>query len=527
MRYKSGHVILIILMQLLMSSSLATTLNRGNGVEPKTLDFHKSTGVSEANILRDLFTGLVVDDADGKISAGVASEWQQSDDGLRWTFKLRKDSHWSDGSVVTAHDFVYAFKRAVNPATLSEYAFILWQIKHAKGISKGEIKDINQLGVTASDDYTLLITLEHPVPYLPSLLTHNMAYPLSKKTIDKHGKQWMKPNKMVSNGAYQLAEWVPHSHIKLTKNPHFYAADSVSIDTVVYFPIEDKGAELKRFRSGELDITEDVPSSQMNWIKENLADNFHNAPYMGTYYLAMNLDKAPFTNNPTLRRALSLALRRNILTEKITQAGEFATLNWVPSGVNNYKVVSTEEGKMSSKQRLALAKKLYAKAGFSKENPVEIELLYNTSENHKKIAIAIAAMWKQTLGVKTTLRNEEWKVYLHSRTQRQFHLMRASWIGDYNDASTFLDLLRSDIGTMNPSGWKNAKYDQLLKGAAVETEPSKREALMQKAEVIMLNETPIIPIYHYTSKHLVSKKVTGWNDNVMDVHPSRYLSITP
>ena len=335
---------------------------------------------------------------------------------------------------------------------------------------------------------------------------------------------WVKPNNMVSNGAYTLAEWIPHSHIKLIKNPKFHAADTVKIDTVFYYPTEDSSAELKRFRAGEIDLTDAVPSTEVAWIKKNLAEAFHNPPYIGTYYYAMNIEKAPFANNPELRKALSLAIDRKILAEKITKAGEFPTMSWVPEGMNHYKTQRTPESKLSQKERVAKAKALYKKAGYSKDKPVEIEILYNTSENHKKIAIAISAMWKQTLGVKTTLRNEEWKVYLSSRTQRQFQAIRASWIGDYDDASTFLDLLRSDIGTMNPSAWKNEKFDSLMKQAETEADANKREKMMQQAEQVMLDDTAIIPIYHYTSKHLVNPKIKGWVDNVMDVHSSRFLS---
>ena len=500
-----------------------TTLHRGNGAEPETLDFHKSSGVPEANIQRDLFEGLVTEDASGTLIPGAADSWKQDETGKVWTFNLRKDGRWSDGSPVVADDFVYALRRAVNPATASQYAFILWPIQHAKAISSGEMKDITKLGVKAVDSHTLKITLQNPTPFLHGLLAHHMAYPLNKKAMKKHGKKWTRPGNLVSNGAYRLTQWTPQSHLKLEKNSHFRNADKVQIKEVFYYPTEDQSSALKRFRAHELDITDDVPSSQIDWVKKNLPNAFHSSPYIGTYYLALNLEKPPFKGKPALRRALSLAIDRDILTNKVTKSGELPAMGWVPPGMSNYQSQSMEEVLLAKKERVQRAKALYKEAGYSKSNPLEMELLYNTSENHKKVAIALSAMWKQVLGVRTKLRNEEWKVYLSSRTQRQFEMIRAGWIGDYNDASNFLDLFRSDVGTMNPSSWKNMEYDELMKRAEAETDMKARAALMQKAEGILLKEMPMIPVYYYTTQHLVNEKIQGWKENVMDIHPTRYM----
>lgn len=499
-------------------------LHRGNGTEPETLDIHKSSGVPEANIQRDLFEGLVTEAADGSIIAGVAEQWMVSADQLQWTFKLRHDAKWSDGSAVTAHDFVYAWQRALNPKTGSDYAFILWSIKNAEAISKGGIEALDELGVIAKDDHTLLVTLQQPTPYFLGLLTHHMAYPVSKSAIEQHGRKWTRAGKMLTNGAYQLAEWQPQSHIKLIKNPHYYQADTVVLNEVFYYPTEDKSAELKRFRAGELDITEDVPSDQVKWVEEKLPDAFRNSPYNGTYYYALNLQKAPFKNNVNLRKALMLALDRDILTEKVSKAGEYPAWSWVPDGLQGYEQQTIAEKTLPKKQREALALDLYQQAGFSKDQPLTIELLYNTSDNHKKIAVAVSAMWKKVLGVKTTLRNEEWKVYLNSRTQRAFEVIRAGWIGDYADPYTFLSLFKSDVGSMNPSSYESQAFDALIKKAETEIDTKKRMKLMQQAEQVLMADMPIIPIYHYTTQHLVSPRLKGWEDNVMDIHPSRFLS---
>ncbi len=504
-----------------------TVIQRGNGTEPETLDIHKSSGAPEANIQRDLFEGLVTEAADGSLIPGVAESWELSDSGTAWTFHLRDNSKWSDGSKVVAADFVAAMQRAVNPATASEYAFILWPIKNAEAISKGEKKEISELGVKAIDDHTLEIQLENPTAYLPGLLAHHMAYPIPAKIIEKFGNKWTRPQNLISNGAYTLSEWVPQSHIKLSKNPYFREADKVSADTIMYYPTEDKSSELKRFRAGELDVTEDVPSDQIKWINENLADVFHSSPYIGTYYMALNLKKAPFKDNTMLRTALNLAIDRKILTEKVTKAGEIPAWGWVPPGVEHYAQQAMPQHDLDKPAREALALKLFKEAGFSKDQHLEIELLYNTSENHKKVAIALSAMWKQVLGIKINLRNEEWKVYLNSRTQRQFQMIRAGWIGDYNDAYSFLSLFRSDVGTMNPSIYKNTEFDTLIQQSEKEVDIEKRAKLMQKAESILLADAPIIPIYHYTTQHLVNKNIQGWKDNVMDIHPSRFLSKPP
>ncbi len=510
-----------------LGSSTAGTIHRGNGAEPETLDIHRSSGVPEANIQRDLFEGLVAEAADGSLIPGVAKSWSISDDGKTYTFHLRDDARWSDGSPVTAADFVYGFTRALAPKTASDYAFILWPVKNAEAFSKGELDDPKALGIEAVDAQTLKISLERPTPYFLGLLTHHMAYPAPHQAIEKHRRQWTRPGNMVSNGAYRLVEWQPQSRIRLEKNPHYHAADTVQTDTIIYLPTEDKNTELKRFRAGELDITEDVPSSQIPWIEKNLPDAFHSTPYIGTYYFAFNLGTEPFKGQPNLRRALALAIDRKLLTDKVTKGGEIPALGWVPPGVRDYQPQSMAEASLEQKAREEKARQLYAEAGYDRSNPLTVELLYNTSDNHKKIAIAVAAMWKKVLGVKTRLRNEEWKVYLDSRKKRDFQVIRAGWIGDYNDAHTFLSLFHSDVGQMNPAGYANPAYDELMDAAENSLDPTKRAELMQQAEALLLADLPLIPIYYYTTQHLVSPRIEGWEDNVMDVHPSRFLRKHP
>ena len=503
------------------------TLQRGNAAEPETLDVHKSSGVPEANIQRDLFEGLVAEAADGSPIPGVAESWSLSDDGTVYTFRLRKNARWSNGDPVTAHDFVFALRRGVDPAVGSSYAFILWPIANAEGITKGKVQELDRMGVEAMNAHTLKVTLKAPTPYFIGMLTHHQAYPVHRQSLEKHGAKWTRAGNLVSNGAYRLAEWVPQSHVRLERNPHYWDAANVRIDAVVFHPTEDKSTELKRFRSGELDVTDDVPIDQIGWVEKNLAEQFHNTAYLGTYYYALNLTKAPFRDRPALRNALAMVIDREILTGKVTKGGEIPAYAWVPPGVNQYAGAKVPWQGLSKAQRLARARKLYAEAGYSKEKPLEVQILYNTSDSHKRIAIAIAGMWKKALGVRTELFNQEWKVYLTTRKAKQFEVLRAGWIGDYNDANTFLELLKGDVGTMNPAGYVNSEYDALMRKAEKETDLAARAKLMQRAETILLKELPIIPIYHYTTQHLVASRVKGWKDNVMDVHPTRHLWLAP
>jgi oligopeptide transport system substrate-binding protein len=501
-----------------------SVLHRGNGTEPETIDPAKSTGVTENAIENDLFEGLVTFSPDGKEVPGVAESWEISDDGTVYTFHLREDAKWSNGDPVTANDFVYSFRRTVDPATASDYAPILSPIVNASAIIAGENTDIASLGVTAVDDHTLQITLNGPTPYILGLLTHNVAFPVHQATIEQFGEEWTRPGNMVSNGAFMLEDWVPQSQLTVVKNPNFHAADEVALDKIVFYPTEDLAEELKRYRAGELHITYDVPSDQVKWLEENMADEFHNTPYLGTYYYVINLTKEPLGNELRIRQALALAIDREILTEKITQAGELPAYAWVPPDIAGYTQQATFYKDMSQDERNSHAAVLMAEAGYGPDNPLQIELLYNTSDNHKKIAVAIASMWKK-IGVETTLTNQEWKVYLESRDQKNYQIARAAWIGDYADPLNFLELFLSDAGERNDAGYNNPEFDRLLAEAAGTVDPAARMKLLEQAEKIFLDDVALIPIYHYTSQHMISPQVVGWEFNILDIHLGRYLSL--
>lgn len=511
---------------LMTSTALAQAemvFHRGNGAEPETIDPHKSTGVTEVNIEADIFEGLTTYAPDGKIIPGAAESWDISDDGKIYTFHLRKDAKWSNGDPVTASDFVFGFQNAIDPNTAADYAPILDVIVNAEKIRKGDEKDFSKLGAEAVDDHTLKVTLNGPTPYFLGLLRHPISYPVHKATVEKFGPDWTKPGNIVSNGAYMLTEWTPQASLTYVKNPNYWDATNVKVDKVVMYPTEDLAEELKRFKAGELDATYDVPSEQIPDLEKNHPDEFKNTPYLGTYYYVVNLTKEPLGTQADLRKALSMAINREILVSKITQGGEAPAYSWVPQ-MTDYTQAFVSFKDMDQKQRLAEAKKLLEKHGYTKSNPLKIELLYNTSENHKKIAVAVQNMWKQ-VGVDATLRNEEWKVYLETRDKKQFEVARAAWIADYDDPINFLDMFLSDAGERNDAGYNNPKYDELVKKTGTMSDPAERMKTFHEAEQAFLNDDPMIPIYHYTSQHMVSKKVAGWEYNILDFHLARFITV--
>lgn len=489
-------------------------LHKGNGAEPQTLDPHKVEGVPGSNVLRDLFEGLVSEAPDGSLIAGAAASWDVSDDWLVYRFQLRPDARWSNGDPVMAADFEYGLKRSVDPATLSRYSSILEPIENAAAVIDGTL-DPAELGVTAVDEHTLEIRLDAPTPYFLGLLTHSTTYPVHRASVESLGPRFARAGNLVGNGAYRLEAWVVQSHMELVRNPFYWDDENTTIDRVLYYPIENQDAELKRYRAHELDYTTVVPYKQLEWIRKNLPDELVIAPYLGSYYFGYNLTRPPFADRSLLRQALAMAIDRDIITERITGAGEIPAYGWVPP-VQGYAPQSPEWASWSQEERNEEARRLYASSGFSAANPLRVQLLYNTSQNHKSIAVAIASMWKQALGVETSLVNEEWKVFLETRRNKDTtEVFRAGWIGDYNDAYTFAQLMHSE-NEQNDSGYLSIEYDRLLDAAAVETDPSRRAALMEAAERVLLEDLPVIPVYFYVSKHLVKPWVGGYASNPMD-----------
>ena len=499
-----------------------TVLRIGNVGEPKTLDPHFVSGVWENRIVGDLFMGLTTEGPDASTIPGAAESWTVSDDGLVYTFKLRAHN-WSDGTPVSAEDFVYSMRRILLPATAAEYASLLYTIKNAEAVNSGKAAP-EELAVKALDEQTLEITLEAPAPFFIDQLTHYTAFPVPRHVVEKYGNDWVKKGNIVSNGPYVLNEWIPNTHVILDKNPEFYDAANVMIDQVYFDPNEDRSAVQKSFRAGELDIAKDFASDQIDWLRENLPQETHIAPYLGIYYYPINTSKAPF-NDKRVRQALSMALNREAITDKVLKTGEVPAYSFVPPGTGNYAAgpsyVSWKD--VPYAERVEQAKALLAEAGFGPDNPLQFTLSYNTSENHKRIAIAASAMWKQ-IGVQAELFNSEVKVHYDRLKQADFDIARAGWIADYNDPQNFLYLLETRTGPNNYGRFDNAEYNQLMEQAQVTSDLAKRAEIMAKAEAIAMEEQPVIPIYYYVSKNLVSQAVKGWIDNTKDVQRTRWLS---
>ena len=499
-------------------------LRWANGSEPQSLDPHKAEGVPESNIQRDLFEGLIEEAANGDLVAGSASSWEISDEGTRYVFDLRRDARWSNGDPITADDWVYGFQRSLDPATGSRYTFILEPIVNAIPVSRGTLP-VDELGVRALDDYTLEIRLESSTPYFLGLLTHSASYPMHRASVEAHGDRVTRPGNYVTNGAYRLVEWVAQSHVKLERNPYYWDDASTTIDEVYYYAQENRVAEISRYRADEIDISyTDLPVSQLDWIMANLRDELVVAPYLGSYYYGFNLTKAPFKGNLALRKALALAIDRDIITKQIRKAGEIPAFGWVPP-VINYQGQRMPEAEWTQAEREAEAKRLYVQAGYSDANPLRTEILYNTEESHRAIAIAIASMWKQVLGVETTIVNQEWKVYLDTRRQKiDTQVYRAGWIGDYNDANTFASMYVSTSG-LNDPGYANPRYDELIYLAAAESDLEQRAQYLEEAERVLLADLPIIPLYFYVTTRLVKPWVAGLEPNIMNHHHSKHLRI--
>ena len=497
-------------------------LHRGNGEEPQTLDPHRATGVPAAAILRDLFEGLTAESMDGEIIPGAARRWNISADGLTYTFYLDPDGRWSNGEPVTANDFVYSFRRSIDPLTASAYASMLAPIKNASQILSGEMMP-SSLGVVALDASTIQIQLNTATAYFLGILNHSATYPVHRASLEAAAGSFSRPEFVVSNGAYQLNDWKVRSYVELKRNPYYRQASQVQIETVRFYALADQSTETQLFRSGILDWTNDVPIGQYQWLKDNMAEQLVVSPWMGSYFLGFNLSQEPFRNNKALRVALALAIDRDILTEKVTRFGERPAYALVPEGLANYTPQTPEWAEWTQAERDVAAREHYARAGYSDENPLRVEFRYNSSENHKKIALAVVSMWRQKLGVQAQLYNEEWKVFLQNRKQKVLtQVFRAGWIGDYNDPYSFLGLLSSDSGN-NDYVYSNSHYDNLLSEAAKERIPTRRRRLLQAAEAIMIADQPIVPLFSYVTKRLVNPRLKGWRNNIMDHHYSRFM----
>jgi oligopeptide transport system substrate-binding protein len=500
------------------------TLRRGNGPEPETLDPQRARTDGAFNILRDLFEGLTTIGPDGEPRPAAAESWQVREDGLEYTFRLREGLRWSNGDPLVAADYVAGMRRLVDPATASPYAQVFDPVLNAAAIVRGQGPP-ESLGVSAPDDRTVVIRLQYPAPYLLGLLAQPGTFPVHGPSLAAHGNEYARPGRLVSNGAFVLSDWVVGSHVVAERNPSYWNDAATGVSRVHYVHQADVGTEFRQYRAGELDVTYVVPAAQFGWIRENLPRELHLSPQLSVYYYGFNLTRPPFKDDPALRRALSLVIDRERLTSAVTGLGEAPAYGWVPPGVANYTPQQFDYATKPYEERVAEARELYRRAGYSDKRPLKVEIRYNTGEVHNRLAVAVAAMWKDALGVETTLYAEEFSALLQTlKARKDTQVFRSSWVGDYNDAFTFAQLHQSSFG-INLTGYSNPAYDALLDEAMRTADPVRRRALLEEAERIMLADHPVLPLYFYVNKHLVKPYVTGWTDNVMNVHYSKDLSL--
>lgn len=493
------------------------------GSDPKTIDPQLNSASDGGHIINNTFEGLMRE-VNGKLQPAMAESYEVSDDGLTYTFKLR-DAKWSDGKPVTAHDFEYAWKRALNPETGSEYAFQMFYIKGGQEYFEGKGK-VEDVAVKALDDKTLEVTLNAPTPYFLNLTSFYTYMPARKDVVEKDPEGWAKnPELAVSNGPFKLAEYSTGDKIVLVKNENYWNVDAVKLDKIVASMIVDQSTQLTAYESGELDAIDEVPTQE---IPRLLAEEptFQILPLLGTYYYIFNVDKEP-TNDVRVRKALALAIDRKAITEQVTKGGQKPATGYVPEGLflsdgREFREVAGDYGIDPNKAQVEEARKLLAEAGYPNgEGFPTLELVYNTSENHKAIAEAIQEMWKQNLGINVTLTNQEWAVFQDTRHQGNFSIARAGWLADYADPMTFLDMWTSYSGN-NDAQWRwqkyesdtklnpsNKKFDELIEKSKTIT-GAERDKTLLEAEKIMMDEMIVMPIYYYTDPTLVKEYVKDW-----------------
>lgn len=514
-------------------------LERGNGPEPATLDVHKCQEVACGNVLRDLYEGLVTEDARGRLIPGMAERWSVSADRRTWTFRLRPNLRWSDGSTLDAPQVVSSFQRAFAPATAAPFGELFDALHGARDVQAGR-KPPSALGVSAPDPRTVVFRLDRSAA-LPALLTLPIAFPVHLPGVAARGARHTQAGQLVSNGPYRLVEWTPQANLLVARNARFHDAANVAIDRVRFHVTEDAAAELQRFAAGDLHLTETAPPQPLASLRARFGERLRISPYLGAFWLGLNVTRPPFrddlcidgstraagcmTRARALREALSLAVDRDLLTRHVTGLGEEPAYGLVPSGIAGYAPASVHWSAWTQARRDARARMLLRMAGYSRTQPLEIELRYNTSTPHRRLALAVAAMWRTTLGVQVRLRNEEWKVFVGNRKQRAItQVFRGGWIADVPDARNFLAAFGSD-GPLNWPGLDDAGVRDRLARADAAASEAARNAWLRAAEQRVLNLHAVVPLYFYTSKHLVDPRVRGFEANALDRHASRWMEL--
>ena len=506
---------------IILGTQLASSQQLTRGIDAggvRTLDPSLSTDVPAERVLDDLFEGLTRLDERGEPVPGVAERWEQSADGRVWTFHLR-EARWSNGAPVRAADFIYAWRRTVDPATASDYAQALAPVVNAIAISEGRMSPA-ALGIEAPDERTVRVQLNAPTPYLLSLLTKAYAVPQYEPVIRAHGESWVRPEYLVNNGAFLLREHVIGGRITLARNPGYWDAKQVRLTQVTYLPL-DRAAQTDRFFAGDLAFTDSFSAEQTAWLRARLGAQVVSGPYLGNFVIGINVARSPFAGNRSLRLALTLAVDREPLVRYVRQGLYLPAYTPTPP-LPGYHAPVPEWAGLADTPRHALARRYYAAAGYSTQHPLHVEMHYPTDSDNRRTYEAVAAMWRANLGAEVSTYNEEFRVELNERHLKKLSLFHYAWIGDYPDPYTFLQLFQTGFG-YNDGGYSNPRYDALLGAAGNEADAAKRYAELAQAEALLNADVACIPLYYYASRHLIKSYVRGWTGNIQDRNLSQYM----
>ncbi len=502
----------------------AATLRIDNGAEPGTLDPQRSSGVWETRIIREMFETLVSYGPEGELVPGLAERWEMSGAGDALTLYLREEAQWSDGEPITADDALYSLRRLLRPEIAAHNAQLYYPIEGARAVNIGEAEP-ESLGVEVLDEHTLRIHFEKPTAWFMQALAMPEAAPLPEHYLTEQGERWIEPGQTPVSGPFMLAQWQPQDHITLAKNTAYYAADSVALDEAIFYPLEDANTALTRYRAGGLDISySGVPGQQFEWIEENLSDALQVGPMVASYFYMFNMaDDSPFSD-VRVREALNLASRREVITEQLLGMGQIPSYWFVPRATSGGTQGEMAFADMPMDERLERARQLLAEAGYGPDNPLEVELRYNTLDDHRRIAVAIAAMW-QPLGVEVTLNNSEAATHYANVNEGNFELARYGMVATIDDPYDFLNAFSNGGTAARSTGYENAEYDALVARSDAILDAEERAVVLTDAQQLLLDDYALLPLYDYVNLALVSPSVSGWHNTPLDVHPLRYITL--
>jgi len=497
-------------------------LVRHYGSEAASLDPAMDESVQETYIDTDLYEGLTRTNSAGQVVPGVAMSWQRTDP-TTWIFKLRHDAKWSNGAPVTTADFIYAWQREVDPKTASVYTILISFVKNAKAILAGTLPP-SKLGVRALDAYTLEVKTESPTPFLPQMMSNPVLAPVYRPVVEQYGNEWTKPGHLIGNGAFTLQYWSPNDKLVVVKNPLYWDAAHVVLNTVDWIPIDNNDTATKQFESGQLDMTYELPPGSYASLKAKYGNEVHIAPESANFYFALNVAD-PELKDVRVREALSMVIDRDTLVKRILGDGELPSADLMPIAVDGARPTPRDWESWPMDKRIATARQLLAAAGYSVEKPLTIRYSYNTTDINKLVGLYILSEWRNKLGVQGKMENQEWKVFIQTRHDGTYQVARDGWSGDYNDATTYLDLVRCHSDA-NDTRYCNPKVDALITQGSNETDEAKRTALLIQADQLAMSEYPMVPLYQRVTARLVRSYVGGYTDlDPMDRVPSQDLYI--